>query len=200
VVVKCAVCGAHVLAAAAVEIPVREGVERFCSLRCATSATGAASAAPLPPLPEPPRRILVAIDGSGPSLRATELAAVLARTTHGSVTLLHAIDPALLRLLPLGELGDTTGIGVDLAAVEDALRRDAEAQLARCRQICEQAGVPHRSRIELAPPARAIVEAANEADLVVIGSRGLGALSGVALGSLSHRVIGDTKAPVLVVH
>jgi nucleotide-binding universal stress UspA family protein len=33
-----------------------------------------------------------------------------------------------------------------------------------------------------------------------MGSRGLGAFSGAALGSLSHRVIGETDKPVLVVH
>jgi nucleotide-binding universal stress UspA family protein len=33
-----------------------------------------------------------------------------------------------------------------------------------------------------------------------VGSRGLGALSGVALGSLSQRLIGQTRKPLLVVH
>ena len=50
------------------------------------------------------------------------------------------------------------------------------------------------------PPVRAIADAAENADLVVVGSRGLGSFSGAALGSLSHRVIGETPKPVLVVH
>jgi nucleotide-binding universal stress UspA family protein len=80
------------------------------------------------------------------------------------------------------------------------LREDAEAQVERCRRVCEAAGVPVATRIELEAPARAIARAADDADLVVMGSRGLGALSGAALGSLSHRVIGATRKPVLVVH
>lgn len=201
-VVKCPVCGAHVPATAAVEIPTGDGAERFCSLRCAGSVeAGPARSAPLPPLPEPPRRILVAVDGSGPSLRATELAVVLARATQGRITLLHAIDSSPLRLLPFGDpLEGATRLGLDPAGLEAGLRRDAEAQLARCQRVCEQAGVAHASRIELASPARAIAEAAQEADLVVMGSRGLGALSGLALGSLSHRVLGETRTPLLVVH
>jgi nucleotide-binding universal stress UspA family protein len=47
---------------------------------------------------------------------------------------------------------------------------------------------------------QAIVEAAKNADLVVRGSRGRGALSGLVLGSLSHRVLGGMQTPVLVVH
>lgn len=200
-VVKCPVCGSHVPTAAAVEIPVGDAVQRFCSLRCATSAeAGAARTAPLPPLPEPPQRLLVAVDGSGPSLRATEIAASLARALHAHVTLLHAIDPALMRILPFDGLATAQRLGLDTKQLEAGLRKDAEAQLAHCRRVCEAAGIEHGTRIEMKPPAKAIAEAAAEADLVVIGSRGLGALSGVALGSLSHRVIGDTRTPVLVVH
>jgi nucleotide-binding universal stress UspA family protein len=83
---------------------------------------------------------------------------------------------------------------------ERALRAEGEAQLAHCRRLCEAVGVPVTTRVQLAAPARAIAEAAAEADLVVMGTRGLGALSGVALGSLSHRVIGETGKPVLFVH
>ena len=60
--------------------------------------------------------------------------------------------------------------------------------------------VAQQARVEVAVPVRAVADAADEADLVVIGSRGLGALSGVALGSVSHRLLGETRKPVLVVH
>ncbi len=197
--VKCPVCGAHAPPAAAVEIPVGDEVRRYCSLRCAESAGDEAAA--LPPLPAAPRRLLVAVDGSGPSLRATQLAATLAALAGGEVTLLHAVDPALLRLLPLdAALTGAAQLGLGTRELESGLRADAQAQLLRCRRICEQAGVKVGTRIELKAPASAIAEAAEQADLVVLGSRGLGALSGAALGSLSHRVIGETDKPVLVVH
>ena len=200
---KCPVCGAHVPTATAVEIPVGKGVERFCSLRCATSTgAGEARGAPLAaPPPPPPRAILVAVDGSGPSVRAVEMAVSIACATKGKVTLIHAIDPALFRLLPLDSaFGGATRLGIDPGKLEEDLRRDAVASLERCGRICETAGVDYVCRIEMKPPARAIADAAEHADLIVMGSRGLGALSGAALGSLSHRVIGETRRPVLIVH
>jgi nucleotide-binding universal stress UspA family protein len=202
-VVKCPVCGSHVPPEVAVDVPVAGRVQHYCSLRCAEAAEaeGGAPAAWAPALPELPRRILVAVDGSGPSLRAVGLAAALARASQGSVTLLHALDPRLLRWLPT-EIGiaGTVGIGPRPEEVERAFRVEAEGQLARCRRLCEEAGVPVTARIAVATPLRAVGEAAADADLVVIGSRGLGAFSGAALGSLSQRVLGETRKPVLVVH
>ena len=199
--VKCPKCGAHVPAEVTVEALVGGQTVRFCSLGCAQSAEAeAARQAALPPLPEAPRRILVAVDGSGPSLRATELAATLARLSGGRVTLLHAIDPRKLRWLSgVTALADAQ-LALPPGEVEHGLRKDAEVQLDRCRRVCEAAGVPVAWRIEVEPPLRAIVDAAADADLIVMGSRGRGALSGAALGSLSHRVLGETRKSVVIVH
>jgi nucleotide-binding universal stress UspA family protein len=188
--VKCGVCGGHVPAEVAVDVP-GAGSERYCSLRCAMQVDPKAAASALPELP---RRILVAIDGSGPSLRATQMAAVLARQSGAELTLLHAIDPALLRRLP----GARSAL--EAAELERALRAEAEAQLGRCHRLCEGAGVPVTLRIELDAPARAVSTAAADADLVVMGSRGLDAASGQAVGSLSQRLLAETRTPLLVIH
>lgn len=185
--VKCGVCGGHVPVEVAVDLP--ESGERYCSLACAMQRDPSGAALPLPALPQ---RILVAVDGSGPSLRATQMAVALARESGASLTLLHAIDPALLRRAA-GETGDAAGR-------ERALRAEAEGQLERCRRIGQSAGVPTALRIEVERPARAVAAAAEEADLVVMGSRGLGAASGQSVGSLSQRLLADTRTPLLVIH
>ncbi len=200
-VVKCPRCGAHVPAEVTIEASIGGKIERFCSLGCVEAAEAAASReAALPPLPEPPKRLLVPVDGSGPSLRATELAASLARLSGGRITLLHAIDPRKLRWLSGVSVLADAQLALPPGEVERGLRQDAESDLDRCRRVCEAAGVPVAWRIEVEPPLRAIVDAAADADLIVMGSRGRGALSGAALGSLSHRVIGETRTPVVVVH
>jgi len=199
--VKCPVCGAHVPPEIALEAPSGAG-ERYCSLRCVLVAEGE-GARPLASreLPEPPRQILVAVDGSGPSLRAVEMASALARSHGGSVSLLHAVDPQPLRWLPTETaLAGAERLGLRTEKIEQQMREDAEAQLERCRRLCEATGVPVSVHVVLDAPVRAIAEAAEHADLVVVGSRGLGALSGAALGSLSHRLIGATRKPVLIVH
>jgi len=208
--VKCPVCGAHVPQETAVECRTPEGPTRYCSLRCAVAVeterekmTGPvaarATAEPAASVP-PPRELVVAVDGSGPSLRAVELAASIARATGGRLVLIHAIDPALVRLLPLdGPFAGATRLGVDIGVLEERLRRDGVRQLEHCGALCEKAGVPYEGRVVMEPPARAIAEAAEKADLVVLGRRGIGAFTGVVLGSVSHRVLGETRKPVLVV-
>lgn len=193
--VKCFVCGAHIPAEVAVEIPSAGGTRLYCSLRCATQEESEPATAPVATVSALPRRVLVAVDGSGPSLRAVALAASLARATQASVALLHAVDPRRLHWTAEG-----AGAGAARLEFERKLCRDAEAQLGHYRHMCEAAGVPVTVQVEVAQPLRAVARAAADADLVVIGSRGLDALSGGALGSLSQRVIGELRKPVLVVH
>lgn len=149
-------------------------------------------------LPDPPRRILVAVDGSEPALRAVEQAAALARLAGAELQLLFAIEPMGLRglgdVLPPGRLAEV------VREVERALRDEADAQLRRPRAICEAAGVRYRVDVVFKLPVEAILEAATDADLVVLGSRGRGAVAGALFGSVSHRVIGASPVPVLVVH
>jgi nucleotide-binding universal stress UspA family protein len=196
---KCPVCGAHVPAEVAVEIPAAGGTRCYCSLRCATQEESEPAAAPPASVPALPRRILVAVDGSGPSLRAVAMAASLARATHASVSLLHAVNPRRLHWMS-GAGAGAARLDLRSEAVEREMCRDAEAQLGHYRHVCEAAGVPVTVHVEVAQPLRAVARAAEDADLVVIGSRGLDALSGAALGSLSQRVIGELRKPVLVVH
>jgi nucleotide-binding universal stress UspA family protein len=48
-------------------------------------------------------------------------------------------------------------------------------------------------------PAQAMVDAAQGADLVVVGSRGLGNVRGMLLGSVSHHLVHHASCPVVVV-
>lgn len=195
--VDCSVCGTLVAAEVAIVSATGTGEERsFCSARCA-DAGGAVGVSGAPP----PRRLLVAVDGSGPSLRAVELATRLAAATGGSIRLLHAIDINMLRLVGEAPLGvGPIGVGLRTTEIQQTLRREAETQLAACRRVCERAGVAVSDAIEIAPPVEAIVRAARDADLVVMGTRGRGALSGAILGSVSQRVMASAGTPVLVVH
>jgi nucleotide-binding universal stress UspA family protein len=48
-------------------------------------------------------------------------------------------------------------------------------------------------------PARALLAASEDADLLVVGSRGHGAFVGALLGSVSHQVVAHARCPVVVV-
>jgi nucleotide-binding universal stress UspA family protein len=192
---KCNNCGGHVPESVALRL-VHDGVERmFCSAQCADAALGDV----LPEIPPLPRRILVAVDGSGPSLRAVETAASLALAAGGEVRLLTALDMSWMSgsalFLRIG--AETKQLREE---AERLLREGAEVQLDRCRRICERAKVPCSVAIEIRPPLEAILAAAPHADLLVMGSRGRDALGGASLGSLAQRVITSTQTRVLVVH
>lgn len=199
-IVECPVCRTPVSEDAAVRIGEDAGARFFCSARCAGEAEPEADVG-LAELPSTPRRILAAVDGSGPSLRAVQMAARLASLAGGEVRLVHAVEEGWMRPLSLAAVGEgAVTLGLRSDDVARALREDAEAQLDRCRRICEKADVAVSVHLEFGAPLQALMEQAKDADLIVMGSRGLGTLATAFVGSLSQRVIASAKVPVLVVH
>lgn len=62
--------------------------------------------------------------------------------------------------------------------------------------------IPFKTYSELGEPRTAIIDFANnnDYDIIVVGSRGLGAVTGLLLGSVSTYVVHHAPCPVLVVH
>jgi nucleotide-binding universal stress UspA family protein len=77
----------------------------------------------------------------------------------------------------------------------------AHAALDRARKAAEEEGAQVDEEILEGQPAEAIVELAKARDaaVIVVGSRGLGAVAGALLGSVSSAVIHRADRPVLVV-
>ena len=193
--ITCEACGTEVLEQSAVKVTRGDAVHRFCSARCADAAEAAAALRPA----LIPKRIVAAFDGSGASLRALELAAGFAKASGGTITLVYAIDMTGVAALTRLESGPDF-IGRLAIEVEQALRQDAESQLSPARRFLDDAGISYTEQIDVGSALTSITRAGADADLVVIGSRGMGAISGAILGSLSQRVIGAVGCPVLIVH
>jgi len=140
------------------------------------------------------RNILVAIDGSPDSDQALTQAIDLAESEHSRLTLLSAVvmPPASAYL----------GAGGPVAAT---LARDAEAEAETILQTAARQ-VPDRVSLSTVlsrePVRHALIHQINEGahDLVVMGSRGRGAVRSVLLGSVSHYVLHHSPIPVLIVH
>ncbi|BBD09185.1 universal stress protein [Desulfovibrio ferrophilus] len=136
------------------------------------------------------KKILVPVDGSEPSLTAVEHAAELAALSGASILLLHCHKPVPTTL---GE--------PNFQLVLDRLMADAELVIEIGRAPLDGKGVAHASKVIGGNTAQIIVEVADIEgfDLIVMGSRGLGGVKGLLLGSVTHKVLQAASCPVLVV-
>jgi nucleotide-binding universal stress UspA family protein len=137
--------------------------------------------------------ILVAVDGSPDAEQALTEAIDLAESEHTPMTLITAVTqvPATAYMTAGEELGK---------AVEDA-HADAESILRHARERVPD-DVPVTAVLTKQPIRAALIDqiAKGEHDLVVMGSRGRGAVRAALLGSVSHYVLHHSPVPVLIVH
>jgi nucleotide-binding universal stress UspA family protein len=141
------------------------------------------------------RRIVYATDFSKSSSLALNAALALAQEADARLTLLHAIEfPQALHDVALP--GDAEVDRLHSIAEAEYLRRLRALVPAQARMYCTVA-----ARVSEGRPARAILRLAAEeqADLIVIGVQGRGAVDLMVFGSNAHAVIREAHCPVLVV-
>ena len=141
-------------------------------------------------------RMIVATDGSSHAIGAAKLAARLVRELREAEVVLVTVGH--IPTIALGGPGD--GV-VDLGSMEEGLQQAGQTILEKTAETL--GGVDARiSRVyRRGDPAGEIIKAAREhkADLIVMGSRGLGQIGGLILGSVSERVLHGAHGPVLIV-
>jgi nucleotide-binding universal stress UspA family protein len=135
------------------------------------------------------KQILVATDGSDTGRYALEEAVELAAASGAALTVVY------VRHAPLPVLGEPVyqrSLSVELAHANEAL--------AIAKGLAHTAGVEAEAEVLEGDPAKLIVELARlrDVDLIVVGSRGLGAMRGALLGSVSRAVLQHADRPVLV--
>jgi len=134
-------------------------------------------------------KILVPVDGSAYSLKAVETACDLANAKAPSSIVLIAVA------MQIPELEE----GVLIA---ETMKAQAEIALARAREVARTQGLtPEEILAQGASPADTIVLLAKDqqADLIVIGSRGLAGKTKSFLGSTASQVVTYAHCSVLVV-
>ena len=138
--------------------------------------------------------ILVALDGSPAADRALTEAIDLASSEHAQLTLFTAIVPP-----PIGAYYGAAGDAVT-TLINDA-REDAEAIVRGGRDRVPD-DVSVTTVVSVEPVLPALIGQIDEGghDLVVMGSRGRGAVRSALLGSTSHHVLHHSPAPVLIIH
>jgi nucleotide-binding universal stress UspA family protein len=134
------------------------------------------------------KTIVLALDGSEGSKKAIPVAAELAEKEGANIVIAHVTEYLAAK-------------GASLPAVnEDEIRADIEEEAKALSDRGIKTDVKNAD-VVLGGPAPAIVDIADQAggDMIVTGTRGHGAIAGVLVGSVAHRLLSIGKRPTLAV-
>jgi nucleotide-binding universal stress UspA family protein len=143
-----------------------------------------------------PTKILLATDGSEEARQATQAAAELSKDTGSEVHVTYVLpSPRELR-------GHHTYSRDVMRSVLEQAEREARSFLeAQAKQVGESGGKVAETHLRAGEPDKEIVKLSEElgAGAIVIGSRGLGAVSRALMGGVSESVVRHAHCPVFVV-
>ena len=139
------------------------------------------------------KRILVPLAFSANSTRALDYAWELANKFNAALHLVHVCD------VPSVATGSVDGYVLSYTEWTRRLGEQAECELDQIRHRLE--GIPVSTEVLFGKPARAIVAAAhaNNADLIVMGTHGYGAMMHLVMGNVAERVVRTADCPVLTI-
>lgn len=143
----------------------------------------------------PPKTILVPTDFSDASGLALTYARDLARRCGSTLHLLHVVTDADV------SPGTEALWGFSETEVQHRWVDEAKAKLAGLCPAEGEEATPVRTAVEIGPPADGILRYAGEhrAELIVMGTRGRGAVGQLLLGSVAAEVVRRAPCPVLTV-
>lgn len=140
------------------------------------------------------RSIVVGVDGSSGGRAAAHYAAAIAGRRHATLTLIHVFETLFYGYGPVGLSGG-------YAISEERLRESAERLLEETVNDIETShpGVKVESRLEAGGVAARLIEQSQDAQMTVLGSRGMGGFASLMVGSVSAQVATYGHGPIIVV-
>jgi len=135
------------------------------------------------------KKILVPLDGSSNSFRGLDVAINMAREAHATITGLYVAGITKPRT------------NEAITPLEKILLDHAQKIMKKAKLKAAQKGILFFDRVSYGDDGKRIVDIAERRnfDLIVIGSRGMGAAKELFLGSTSNYVLHKSKKPVLIV-
>lgn len=137
--------------------------------------------------------IVIATDGSPSAVQAIEFGLELAAEQDAEVTFVH--------VAPGTEVLPVTGFAMGPVTVPHEPEEYDMESLYEAARLADVRGMQSHTKLLVGDAAKQIVEYADsiDADLIVVGSRGHGAISSTLLGSVSRAILHAAKRPVLIV-
>lgn len=137
-------------------------------------------------------RIVVGVDGSDASAAALEWAAEEARLRDAQLHVITSFGPSGSLALAGDGIAWSPEIFDQLQAHARDVQDRALARLAEPLPNVEQ-------EVAMGTPTSVLLRAAQNADMLVVGSRGMGGFKGLLLGSVSHACVTHAPCPVVVI-
>ena len=146
------------------------------------------------------QRIVVGTDGSETAGVALREAILLAKATGASLHVVNAYKPVLT-----GSLGSTAAVGgptFDIEAVNGGLENESSVVCSRAASQAEREDVKCETHVMVGDPADALIDLAEQidADLIVIGNRGMTGVKRLFLGSVPNKVSHHAPCSLLIVN
>jgi nucleotide-binding universal stress UspA family protein len=142
--------------------------------------------------------IVCGVDGSVDSEKAVRAAAGMAERLGARLVLAHVVDPTHT----FATAGPMGGSAMSRPLLPDTLEEQEQVGEQLLAEVAGDAGLEQADRrvlFGLAAPRLADLSDEEQAELIVVGSRGRGAFKAAFLGSVSTSLIGLAGCPVLVV-
>ncbi len=140
-------------------------------------------------------KILIPVDGSPASLRAVDFAIeMVAHDPSTSLVLLHVQNTRAIELAGASEAMDTEWL-------REAGSRASAKALKEAIGKCEHAGVASEALVRTGQIAEAVGQVAREENVkhIVMGTRGLGGIQGLLLGSVAMQVVHLAEVPITLI-
>jgi len=136
------------------------------------------------------KKVLLPVDGSDCSVKATEYTLDFMKSKGGDIILLYSHKP-----FP-SFLGEPY-----FQEVHDRIMKDAREMMTPFIRMFTNAGIAVEERLLEGAPGENICRVAEieKCDLIIMGSRGFTDIKGLFLGSVTHRVLHGAPCPVLVI-
>jgi nucleotide-binding universal stress UspA family protein len=142
--------------------------------------------------------IICGVDGSPDSRAALAVAKEIAQRLEARLVLVNVVEYVAVPYATVGPMG--AGVSEPMLSATTAEQHEAGSELLA--NMADAAGIPDaQQRVVTGFAAERLAELADEeqAEMIVVGSRGRGAFKAAILGSVSTSLIGVARCPVLVV-
>ncbi len=145
------------------------------------------------------KRILLAVDGSETSMKAANMAKMLAQAFDSEITIISVAHEPELHIFTEGAF---------LPDVKEEQKKILEARKQACKKLAEslaeekaEKGIAVKFKVVDGRPSDVIIKEADDGkyDIVVLGSRGLTGVKRFVLGTVSGKVANNSTCSVLIV-